>query len=136
MTSDTDAAPTEVKALRGKTSIIHISAVLHQWDWNGQLEAAKKLVVFSKVGTLVVGHQIGNEEGKEVENPHFEGSKYWRQDPESLKKLWNEVAEQTGTKWEAQAWLRPWEVLGMGAKDAAFMEPGAAPVDFVVERMA
>ena len=136
MTSSTDAAPAELKSLRGKTGIIHISAVLHQWDWDRQLEAAQKLVAFSKVGTLIVGHQIGNREAQEITNPHFNDNKYWRHDPGSMKRMWELAGEQTETKWETKAWLRGWEFLGLGEKDASFMEKGAMPLDFAIERVA
>ena len=130
-----DRAPAELRALKGEVEIIHVSAVLHQWDWDGELAAAKKLVYFSKPGTLVVGHQIGSAEAKEVDNRLFK-IKHWHHNPESLERMWKMVGAETGTEWKVQAWMRPWEVLGMGAKDAAFMEEGDAPVDFVVERTA
>lgn len=58
----------ELSALEGKVNVLSISAVLHQWDWNRQLEAAKRLIVFTKPGSVIVGHHIGGVEGKQVLN--------------------------------------------------------------------
>lgn len=46
--------------LIGQVDILSVSMVLHPWDWNDQLEAAKTLVTFTKPGPLILGHQIGN----------------------------------------------------------------------------
>lgn len=54
----------ELKALEGKMDVISVTHVLHQWDWDGQVIAAKKLVSFSRPGSLVVGYQAGGTAGQ------------------------------------------------------------------------
>ena len=135
MAVGSDASLAELKALQGRVGIILIAQVLHQWDWNGQVEAAKKLVYFSKPGTLVVGFQIGSAEAKEVQSPQFANVKAWRHDPASLQRMWDDVGEQTGTKWKVEAWVRDWAFVGLDEEDVKFMQPGDAPVDFVLERI-
>jgi len=125
----------ELKALQGQVGIIHISQMLHQWDWKGQVEAAKQLVYFSKPGTLVIGFQIGSAEAKEVQSQQFSGTKQWRHDPDSLRRMWDVVGEETGTKWRIEGRVMEWERIGLDATDVRFMEAGDMPVEFVVERV-
>lgn len=33
MAVDAEDAPAQIKALKGKVGVVHISQVLHQWDW-------------------------------------------------------------------------------------------------------
>ena len=136
LSAETNEEPEELRALEGNAGIIHISQVLHQWDWDGQLAAIKKLIYFSKPGALVVGYQIGSAVGKEVQNPHAKYLKQWRHDPASLARIWEQAGDDSGTKWKVQAWVRSWEFVGMDAEEAAFMMPGDVPIDFVVERIA
>ncbi|KAJ5807088.1 hypothetical protein N7474_010680 [Penicillium riverlandense] len=123
-----------LQALKGRVDIISISAVMHQWGWKDQLEAAKKLVAFTRSGALVVGYQIGNVEAKEVINPTLKVLQ-WRHNPVSFAKMWNQVGAETGSMWEAQAWLRSWEDMGWDPADQAWLEPGDAVIDFVVTRI-
>jgi hypothetical protein len=121
--------------LKGKVDIISISAVLHQWSWEDQVEAAKKLVAYSKVGSLVVGHQIGNIEAKSVVNPHF-GVTQYQHDPTSFGKLWDEVGVATGPMWETKARSLMFEDVGWNLEDVrdSFMNSNAKVIDFVVTR--
>ena len=115
--------------------VIRISQMLHQWDWKGQVEAAKQLVYFSKPGTLVIGFQIGSAEAKEVESKSFSLYKHWRHDPASLGRMWDVVGEQTETKWKVDGRVMEWERIGLDKPDVQLMPPGDAPVEFVVERI-
>lgn len=121
-------------ALRGRVDIISISAVMHQWAWKDQLEAAKKLVAFAKPGALVLGYQIGNVEGKQVMSRTLQVPQ-WRHDPASFAEMWNQVGAKTGSTWETEAWLRSWEDMGWDPEDQAWMEPGDRVIDFIVTRV-
>jgi hypothetical protein len=135
MAVGTETCPKELEALKGKVGVVHISQVLHQWDWQGQVEACKKLVYFSKPGTLVVGFQIGSAEGKKVVSPQFSHYMHWRHDPKSLQQMWDVAGEETGTKWKVDGKVRDWAFVGLDENDVKFMQPDDAPVDFVVERI-
>ncbi|KAK3698877.1 hypothetical protein LTR37_016754 [Vermiconidia calcicola] len=124
-----------LQKLKGKMDIIHISAVLHQWDWDAQVTAVKKLILLSKPGSLVVGHQIGNAQARHVQNPALKTLLQSRHDPASFKEMWRQAGEETGTKWETEAWLRSWEFMGLDAGNTKWMEPGDAILDFVVTRL-
>jgi hypothetical protein len=119
--------------LMGKVDIISISAVLHQWDLRDQIKAAKRLVTFTKPGALVVGYQIGNVEAK-IAGINRQTFNVWRHNPASFTKMWDQVGEETGTKWKTESCLRSWEDMGWDPADMSWMEPGARALDFVVTR--
>lgn len=131
----------ELKNLKGRVDVINISAVFHQWDWDTQIEAAKKVVAFSKPpgndlnsGTLVVGYQIGHLQGDATVNPYTKVKQY-RHDPTTFAKMWDLVGEQTGTKWETKAWLRAWEYLNWDPEDQKWLDKDDRVLDFFVTRV-
>lgn len=124
----------ELNMLKRQMDVINVCAVLHQWDWDGQVEAAREITAFSKLGTLVVGYQIGNIHAKEEANPATK-HKQQRHNPESFAKMWAEVGEATGTKWKTEGWLRSWEHLGWDENDQKWLGKDDRVVDFVVTRL-
>lgn len=135
MAVGTETAPVQLVALEGKVSMVHICQVLHQWNWDGQVEACEKLVYFSKPGTLVVGFQIGSAQAKAVKSPQFMNYTNWRHSPGSFTEMWEEVGKATGTKWKVDAEMKEWAFVGLDESDVKFMMPDDAPVEFVVERV-
>jgi len=120
--------------LKNKVDVIAVTQVLHSWDWNGQIKAAKALTTFTKPGSMVVGNQIGNPNAQEVVLKAV-GVPMYRHNPESFEKFWNQVGSETGTKWETQAWMRSFEQMAWDASDGAWMEPGVAIIEFSVKRI-
>jgi SAM-dependent methyltransferase len=95
--------------LRGKVDIVHIASFLHLFDWDGQIKAGVRLVEFIKpdaANALVLGRQLGSSQPKERKNPANPSEISFMHNPESFQKLWSEIAERTGTKWEVDAWLK------------------------------
>jgi len=124
----------ELDALKREVDVVNVSAVLHRWDWKGQVEAAEKITAFSKVGTLIVGYQIGNINGNE-EAGSATGHRQKRHNPESFAKMWDVVGKRTATKWESKAWLRSWEHIGWDENDSKWLEKDDKVIDFVVTRL-
>lgn len=125
----------ELEQYKGHMDVIGISAVLHSWDWNGQVAAAKELVVLSQPGTIVVGYQVANAGAREAELVvGGKVTKQFRHNPDSFAKMWNIVGEATGTTWKTEASLWPWEKMGLGDSDLDWMEEGSVFMDFVVTR--
>lgn len=122
-----------LKLLEGNADVINLCAILHQWDWNGQIRAAKRVVDFSKVGTMVVGYQIGGLKGREVETAAV-GVKNFKHDVETWKKLREKISSETSTEWEVKAWLRDWDYLGWDQADMRWLPPDARVLDFVLTR--
>ncbi|GAM41070.1 hypothetical protein TCE0_041r13910 [Talaromyces pinophilus] len=126
---------TRFQALRATADIVSISAVLHQWDWDDQIKAAKKVVALTKgPDALVVGHQIGNVEAKQVWNKALQVH-HWRHTPESFAKLWDQVGAETGTAWKTEGKLLSFEEMGWDPEDNRWMEPGDKALNFVVTRL-
>jgi len=113
-----------------KVDIISILQVLHQWDLGGQVNAAKALVTFTKPGSLVVGNQIGNETAITTSVGKIENQCLFH-NPESFKKLWDQVGVETGTKWETEARSRSFKELGFPDSDKEFLEKGVGTVGTV-----
>lgn len=75
-----------------------MSAVLHQWRWDTQVQAACVVVAFSNPDTVVVGYQIGNvNPGLVGDRPGFK-TQQWRHGPASMARMWDEVGQRTGTQ--------------------------------------
>jgi SAM-dependent methyltransferase len=123
----------QLAALKRKIDVISISAVLHQWPWDTQLECAKQLVNFSKPGTIVMGHQMGNVKAGDVSFAK-QGTTQWRQNPESLGKLWDQVGEATGTAWETKARLFDFADIGWDPEAQKGLGTGAKIIDWVITR--
>lgn len=124
-----------LRELKGTADIVSVSAIFHQWDWINQLEGAKRVALYTKgPGSLVVGYQIGNVEGKQLINKTLKVPQY-RHNPESFTKMWNQVGAETGTEWKISARLLNWEQMGWDPKDNEWMEPGDRALDFVVTRI-
>ncbi|KAF7866980.1 uncharacterized protein EAF02_009766 [Botrytis sinoallii] len=121
--------------LRGQVDIIAVTQVIHQWDWEGQVKAAKQLIRFTKgPGSMIVGNQIGNPKAQEVTLKSLVVP-MWRHNPESFAKLWDQVGQETGTRWETQAWMRSFDEMAFGVEDGAWMEDGVAIIEFAVKRI-
>lgn len=133
MAADTDPRLT---ALHHKMDIISVSAVFHQWSWRDQVTAAERVALFSKPGSIIVGHQIGNVTPHQV--TQFQGMKVdtWRHDAESFVGLWDQVGSETGSQWETKARLLSWEDMGLDPQDYEWMPDGDCVLDFVVTRVA
>jgi hypothetical protein len=115
--------------LKGNVDIVEVAQVLHQWNWDGQIKAAKILSTFTKPGSIVVGNQIGNPKSQEVSLKSLMIPVY-KHNPDSFEKRWNQVGGEIGSKWETQAWLRSFEDMGWDPSDAAWMEPGVGIIEF------
>lgn len=124
----------EFTDLKGKLDVVSLSAVLHQFDWDIQATALKQVVAFSKVGMLLVGHQIGNRKSgtfkfSPTQTPIF------KHNAESFKDLWKQVCKETGTEWEVQAEVKTWDDFGWDANDMLWMKDKDEPLGFVVRRI-
>lgn len=124
----------ELLVLNGKVDIIIVPALLHQWDWDKQVEVAKKVAAFTKPGSIVVGYQVGNATAKQFVNQAFQVPRWWHS-PTSFRKMWDQVAVETGSRWQTEAWLRSFQHLEWDVTDGAWLDPGGMIIDFVVTRV-
>ncbi len=52
--------------LRGKMDILIANLVFHLFDWERQVEAGKTMVALSRLGSMLIGRQIGNSIGMAI----------------------------------------------------------------------
>lgn len=128
-------ADSPLKGLEGKTSVVSVGLLLHQFDRDGQRKACERIVALLKPakGVLVIGQQVGSVVQSDV---IFRGEKkVTRHNEEGFRRLWQEVGERTGSKWEIRATLD--EGLGgnVGAGTGAWDDPDTMRLSFEVERV-
>ncbi|TVY83564.1 Methyltransferase ausD [Lachnellula suecica] len=121
-----------LEALEGKMDIIWVTYLLHQWTWEGQVLAARRLVALSRPGTIVVGFQVGFEVARHQAASELMKGACFGHDPISLTQMWEQVGEETGSKWKTEARFRSLEDMGMTAAD---LSGDKRILEFTVERM-
>ena len=134
MQADVLDANSALKALHGAIDVVYAGSVLHLFGWAKQLEAARQLVLLSKVGTAVLGCQIGREDAEEVVSK-WDGSTVFYHNVESLRKMWHIIEEDTGTRWTVKASLGSLEIVGLEREDVAWMRPGTLLLQFLLIRI-
>jgi hypothetical protein len=121
--------------LQGKIDVIDVTHVLHQWGWEGQIEAAKQVAKLSKPGSLIVGFQAGTAGGATKE-PGEDKFHYWiRQDPESWAEMWDVVGQDGGMEFKSDAALLQYHEIGVVAKDVEYLGPLSRILRFEVRRI-
>lgn len=132
---DMEAKP-ELAAMKGSFDIIYVGQVLHQWLWDKQVEACKKIVAMAADGAMVVGLQIGSVKGdvEHLKTAKAEGMHFFHS-PETFGRMWRQVGVETGTKWETECHFKSWEELGWDTKDVAYLGPNARFIEFHVIRV-
>ena len=100
------STPSEMSAVEGKMNVIHVASVLHCWQWDEQILAAKRLVSLSKpkAGSLIIGNQMGSLNAGEYAMPTGKGYNF-RHDEASMQRFWKQVAEGTGSEWKVDSGL-------------------------------
>jgi hypothetical protein len=129
-----------LKNIEGDIDIIHAASFLHLFDEEGQYKACKRIVEIlkSKPGSLFIGRQIGNKESGVYVGSIDPSKKRYRQNPESFQEMWKKVGEETGTKWEVEAYLEDTDLHALAEKmglDSAFVPPGSKWLSFSVRKV-
>jgi len=124
---------TALQKLYGKIDIIWITHVLHQWTWEGQVMAAKSLVKLSRVGTIVVGYQVGADVANLQMPTELMKAESYLHDPDSFGKMWDEVGDVTGSKWKTSVQYKGLSEMGWQKEDLP--TPGRRVIQFIVERI-
>ncbi|KAG4438614.1 hypothetical protein IFR05_005897 [Cadophora sp. M221] len=93
-----------LSGLDGAIDIIYAGSFLHLFDYQTQVEVCKRIVKLlrEKKDSLILGRQVGNTvAGEFIQETNLGGIMY-RHSGESFKKMWDEVGEETGTKWRVE----------------------------------
>lgn len=123
-----------LKELHGKMDIIQIGLFLHLFTWEDQKKALEHVVRISKPsqGSMVVGRQAGSSVPGEYPSKGT-GSSY-RHDVSSFERLWQEVEQTTGSRWNVRAELDMG--LGVGDGKRKWDDPNSRRLYFEVVRIA
>lgn len=122
-----------LQELNGKIDIIWVTHVLHQWIWGGQVIAAKNLVALSHIGTLVAGYQVGADVATHQVPTDLMKAESYLHDPISFPVMWDQVGEETGTKWKTEAEFKTVSEMGWKPEDLPIL--GRRVLEFSVERI-
>ncbi|KAL8718987.1 MAG: hypothetical protein Q9225_003945 [Loekoesia sp. 1 TL-2023] len=112
--------------LEGTLDFVHVSLFLHLFDWDRQVEACKRIVSLLKPvsGSTVLGRQTANRVAQEGYLPTV--GDVWRHNDESFKKLWQQVGQESGTRWSVWTELKE--------REGKHQEPGFCFLTFEVKR--
>jgi hypothetical protein len=104
--ADVFDADSGLNELDGKISLVHAGSFFHLFDWDNQIKAAKRVVQLLKAepGVIIFGRQGAKVEAGSFGHISKEHTAYWH-NPESWAKLWEQVGDETGSKWVVESSL-------------------------------
>ena len=114
-----------LKDLEGQIDIIWCAKFMHLFNRSTQIAVAVRLIRLLKPGpgTMFVGSQNGYVVDYEVPLPnerfHSQAKGFWLGSKEGMEKLWKEISDETGTKWEVDVRLLDLRTLGMHQDDGS-----------------
>lgn len=123
--------------LAGKMDVISMMSMLHAWDWETQVRALKEVVKLSNgKGSMVVGFQVGSEGLRDRTGTHLGDSArvYWHS-PTSFQEIWDQVGEETETKWTCESTLETFEAAGQPTEGMEWLGDDTGVFRFAVVRM-
>ena len=123
-----------VKALRGGVAVLHTGAFLHLFTLEKATAAARRMIEIGRPqkGTLILGRVLGRRDAAHVMYRGSQRSLMYRHNWGSLKKMWEDAAQQTGTKWDI--WTKQRDIPRVPGRDE-WLEPGAIVVSFCCRRV-
>jgi SAM-dependent methyltransferase len=107
-----DGPDSPLEPLRGSMDVVHLGMVLHVFSWEEQRQALERCVELLRPqrGALIVGQAVGHAVGKS--SPSHEGRYSFKHSDASFKKLFGEIEQRTGVRFECRARID--EGLGVG----------------------
>lgn len=112
--------------------VLHCSAFFHLFPLADQKKAALNVARLVRPKGIIVGRQSGSVKPGEV--PAIKaGTTSFRHDVQTLQKLWDEVGEQTGTKWAVEGAL---DSVGMVVKVSGLEDENSRRLLFTIRRLA
>jgi hypothetical protein len=98
--------------LTGKVNIINAASFFHLFNWDRQITIAKRVVslLAAQPGSLVIGRQAGHADPVDPDD-EANAPKHYRHNPETWRRLWEQVGRETGSKWEVEASIEQWKGL-------------------------
>ncbi|KAH6658077.1 hypothetical protein BKA67DRAFT_513754 [Truncatella angustata] len=105
-----DDSPTRdpLKLLDGKMTVVHATSFFHLFGWNDQIRAARRIIRLLKpkdANVFIFGRQVGCVDPGNQPGP--KGYQRFLHNAESWQSMWDQVGEQTGTRWRAEMDIIP-----------------------------
>ncbi|KAL6720017.1 multidrug-resistance type transporter [Lecanora helva] len=103
-----------LNGLSGQMDVVYMGLFLHHFDFETCVQVCVRVskLLKPKPGSLVMGCQVGSLVGDTKPIPIPSGGILWRHDIKSFEKVWEQVGEQTGTKWRVEARLEKGKGFG------------------------
>ncbi|KAH8594538.1 hypothetical protein B0O99DRAFT_595467 [Bisporella sp. PMI_857] len=104
-----DSSPENgLKEIEGEIDIVYAGSFLHLFGWEEQVQACERIVALLKPvkDSVLMGRQIGDVVSREMVHKTNGGQKMYLHNPESFRKLWDEVGEKTGTSWKTEVQVK------------------------------
>lgn len=98
-----------VQSLADKVDIMNAASFFHLFSWDHQISISKRVVSLlrAKPGSLLIGRQVGRVNPPDPDDK--DAPQHYRHDAATWKRLWKQVARETGTEWDVDAWTEDWE---------------------------
>ena len=123
----------KLKKLNGKVDVI---LACQFWDCLDHVEGCQviqHLTPLTKVGTVIIGYQVGSETPYDYPDTPFYGIYYHI--TQSFKEWWDWAESWWGGKWSVKSELVPLETWGMEKEDYGWMPETHRGLQFVVTRI-
>lgn len=121
----------DLQQLNGRMDIMIACQFLHLFDWEGQVKAMKRIVEFSRPGSVVIGYQRGQVKAQEFARPW--GAMFFHNE-DTFRQIWRRVEKETGTKWKVKISMVDLQEWGMEEEDIEWMPLGRKGINFVATR--
>lgn len=94
---------TLAKEFTGKLDIIHATKFFHLWEWEKQIDAAKRVVklLTDRPGSMIFGTQTGSRPARNLIWSQV-NKMIFMQSASTWKQLWSKVSQDTGIQFEVE----------------------------------
>ncbi|PYH92567.1 methyltransferase domain-containing protein [Aspergillus ellipticus CBS 707.79] len=120
-----------LQKLAGKLDIVNASSFFHLFHWDRQVALSKHIIKLlkPKPGSLIVGRHVGDWNAGDKSGGEL-GHGFYRHNLDSWRKMWDQISEETGTKWEVDVIAENWAAVQKNAHN----DETAFKMQFVVRR--
>ncbi|KAI9682625.1 MAG: hypothetical protein M1822_006923 [Bathelium mastoideum] len=125
----------KLSMLNGKIDILMMIHVLHQWDWENQVNALTHVIDLSRKGALVVGFQIGSKGVNVRPKGEMVATECFWHNPETISRLWEQLGGKTQTKWRCESKFKTFEEMKWNPKDISYLGEDAIVISWAVTRI-
>ncbi|KAL9088165.1 MAG: hypothetical protein Q9165_006292 [Trypethelium subeluteriae] len=119
----------------GVVDVIYVSQVLHQFDFERGVVAAKNMLGLMRgPDSRIVGAQVGAVVGRESKG-YGAGPQAWVHDQESWKRMWQRAGGETGIELEVETRMKLWQDYGVDPAVTSYMGDDTRILEFDVRRL-